>query len=408
MAKVIDLQLQKPHPKQQEILDNAARFNHLRCGRRFGKTSLINRLCLPAVEGFPIGIFYPTHKDFSEVWKSIKSTYRELITEKNETLKQITLIGGGVIDFWSMDEPESGQGRKYKRVIIDESAKAPKLQRAWEETIRPTLTDYIGDAWIMSRPKPNTYFKQLEDDHTGRDEWRFFHYTTYDNPFIDPKEIEAAKNDLDPRTFDQEYLAEYVDPNAKYFLYSFDESFHVDDCQLQPHKPLKLSFDFNIDPFACLIYQSEGDQFSAVDSILLPNSDIYQMCDHIRAKYPADQYFYTVTGDRTGYNQTGMKRGKTSYWKIIKQELRLIDSQIRLRSKNLDLIESRVLCNSAFTHKDILIDPSLKQLIHECKYSIVDDRGVLIKDRKKNKNDIFDCLRYALDCEYPNLTRRPL
>ena len=170
--------------------------------------------------------------------------------------------------------------------------------------------------------------------------------------------------------------------------------------------PIKLSFDFNVDPFTVLVYQDFGpDGLKFFDKIKLPSSDIYQVCDWIKANYPND--FYIVTGDRTGWNRSGHVKGKTSYWKIIKTELKLSDPQIRLRGKNLDLIESRVLCNSALKFKNIVIDPELKEFITECQYATVDEAGILIKDRKKNKNDFFDCGRYAMDSKWPNLTRRP-
>lgn len=398
----ITLKLPTPHEKQQYILDNAKRFNHLRCGRRFGKTHLINELTLPALDGHPIGVFYPTYKDSTDVWTSVKKMYRDLIKKKDETFRMLWLTTGGKIDFWAMDNPDSGQGYKYKRAIIDEAAKAAKFKQAWEETIRPTLTDFQGDAWVMSRPKPNTYFKQLEDDHNGRDDWAFFHYTTYDNPYILTEEVDAARRDLDPLTFDQEYMAEYVDPAAHYFLYTFEEDKHVQEVELLDDLPVKLSFDFNLEPFATIVYQTPDENtLNVIKEIRLNNSDIYQMCDHIKALYP-DRVFQ-VTGDKSGYNRVGTTRGKTSYWQIVKKELGLKDFQIKLRGKNLDLLSSRILCNSAMYNKDITISPECVNLIKDCKYAIVDERGELIKDRNKNQNDFLDDLRYALDSEFPKL-----
>jgi hypothetical protein len=89
----------------------------------------------------------------------------------------------------------------------------------------------------------------------------------------------------------------------------------------------------------------------------------------------------------------------------IKSELHLTSGQIRLRGQNIGLIESRVLCNSALIHKNIYIAPKLLNLINDCKYSKVDDTGMLVKDRAKNKNDSLDTFRYILDCEFPNIIK---
>lgn len=401
----IDLILPNPHPAQKEIIAKSSRFNHLRCGRRFGKTKLISELCLPALEhAQPIGIWYPTYKDAADTWKAVKNTYKQVIKRKDETLKQIELITGGNIHFWAMDNPESGQGFFYARAIVDEAVKAHKFKEAWQETIRPTLTDLGGDAWIMSRPKPNTYFKDLEDEHKNKYNWSFFHYTTYDNPHIDREEIESAKIDLDTYSFDQEYLAEYVDPEANYFFYKFDENKHVGETVLLPDIPLKLSFDFNIDPFATIAYQTpKPGIINVLHEIQLKNSDIHEMCDYIKAQYP--DHTYIVTGDVSGKNRTGMVRGKTSYWQEIRKSLKLRDFQIRLRSKNLDHYSSRIICNSVLQNKMITINPSCKHLTHDLKYAVVDSKGIL-KDRGKNKQDLGDTFRYAADCEHPEILKR--
>jgi phage terminase large subunit len=232
--------------------------------------------------------------------------------------------------------------------------------------------------------------------------------TTYkDNEFLtddDAAQIESykTKNEL----FYQVYcLGDWgvIDTSNK-FLYNFDKELHVGECAYNPGKPLKISFDFNLEPFACILYQNtDSGGIVVFDKVRLDNSDIYQVCDKIKANYP--DAFYIVTGDKSGYNRTGTVRGKTSYWKIIKTELSLRDPQIKLRPKNLDLVSSRVLCNSAMKWKSITIDPALSELINDCTYAQVDEKGELIKDRRKNKNDFLDCLRYALDIEWPDLLK---
>ena len=132
----IEFALPTLHPKQEFIIKNAKRFNHLRCGRRFGKTTLIEELSSICLDGWPVGIWFPTYKDLSEVWKDLKRLYAPITNKANEQLKQIELIiphavdegKFALIDFWSMEDPDSGQGRKYKRAIGDEVAKAVHLE----------------------------------------------------------------------------------------------------------------------------------------------------------------------------------------------------------------------------------------------------------------------------------------
>lgn len=231
--------------------------------------------------------------------------------------------------------------------------------------------------------------------------------TTYkDNIFLTPDDVRRLES---YKTINELFYQVYclgdwgvVDTSNK-FLYNFKKDVHVMECARVKGQPIHISFDFNLEPFAAVVYQPSrnGNGMRFFDLIRLDNSDIYQVCDVIKANYPKE--FYIVTGDRTGYNRTGTTRGKTSYWQIIKEQLDLSDPQIRLRNKNLDLVQSRVLCNSALKFKNIIIDPSLVELLEECMYAQVDNKGELIKDRVKNKNDFLDCFRYALDAQFPEL-----
>ncbi len=150
----IVLELPRPHLNQQFLLDNRKRFNVLKCGRRFGKTELCQELIAEAFEnGWYVGYFSPTYKDLYEVWKTTLNNFHNVIVSKSETVKQVVFLNGAKVDFWSMEEPNSGRGRKYHRVLIDECEKAGKFQEAWEQAIAPTLTDFGGDAYFLSKER---------------------------------------------------------------------------------------------------------------------------------------------------------------------------------------------------------------------------------------------------------------
>ena len=69
MAKIVDLP--EPHPNQEQILNEAKRFNHIRCGRRWGKTSIMVYLMIPAItKGWKIGIWFPTYGDLFKIWRA--------------------------------------------------------------------------------------------------------------------------------------------------------------------------------------------------------------------------------------------------------------------------------------------------------------------------------------------------
>ena len=211
--KTITLKLPKPHSQQQRIKAEASRFNVVDCGRRFGKTTLGIDMTTPALHGYPIGWFSPTYKMMLEVWRDTSNIFQPVTKRANSQERRIELITDGIVEMWSLDNPDAARGRKYKRVIIDEAAMVPKLQEAWQASIRPTLTDYQGDAYFFSTPKGHNFFKTLYDygNDPLRQDWRCWQLPTAANPFIKSEEIEAARQELPERIFRQEYLAEFIE-----------------------------------------------------------------------------------------------------------------------------------------------------------------------------------------------------
>ena len=204
------------HPGQQRILAATSRFRCIAAGRRFGKTLLaIEWLALMeggAIDGQPVAFFAPTYKLLLDVWTDMDRTLKPVTRKANKTEMRLELITGGKVDFWTLEDPDAGRGRKYARLVIDEAAHARNLQVAWEQAISPTLTDYQGDAWFISTPKGLNYFHALF--RRGQDpeqaDWSSFHMPTTINPHISPVEVARSRAELPALVFAQEYLAEFV------------------------------------------------------------------------------------------------------------------------------------------------------------------------------------------------------
>ena len=136
-----------------------------------------------------------------------------MIADKNEQSHRIDLIGGGSIDFWSLENGESLRGRKYAHVVVDEAAKVRSLESLWFSVIRPTLVDLRGSADFLSTPRGRNFFAKLHafGQDPERSEWNAFHATSYDNPHIPRAEIDELRKTLPDRVFRQEVLAEFVE-----------------------------------------------------------------------------------------------------------------------------------------------------------------------------------------------------
>jgi hypothetical protein len=246
----IQVRLPELHRNQQKIINEAKRFNVLNCGRRFGKSKLsVNLLVEGALEGYPVGYFAPTYKLLEGTFKECYNALEQVIKRKHDQ-QFIELVTGGIIEFWSLDNPNAGRSRKYKVAIIDEAAFVKDLWEAWTQSIRPTLTDMKGGAWFMSTPKgKNDFYKLWMRGQTGEEGWASWQMPTSTNPFIDISEIESAEKDLPALAFKQEYLAEFNDNVANPFGFQFIKQCTMPQSIEQPvcyGVDLAKSFDWTV------------------------------------------------------------------------------------------------------------------------------------------------------------------
>ena len=208
----VNLILPRPHPGQTQVFKEAKRFNALCCGRRWGKT-VQGMQCVikPALAGQRTAWFSPTYRLLSDAWRNLQTTLQPATARKNESEHRLELITGGSLECWSLDNPDAGRGRAYHAVVIDEAAMVRDLERAWQESIRPMLSDFRGGAWFLSTPKGvSNYFHTLYQRGQSGGEWASWRMPTRTNPYIMDSEIEAARGDLTDLAFAQEYLAEFV------------------------------------------------------------------------------------------------------------------------------------------------------------------------------------------------------
>jgi hypothetical protein len=208
----VEITLPQLHEAQHLIKSERKRFNVMNCGRRFGKNVLEHDFAIEvALQGLPVGWFSPTYKMMLDDWRTLINTLHPITRRSNITERRIELVTDGMIEFWSVDNTDVGRGRKYKRVIINEAAMIPRLRDAWEHAIRPTLTDLKGDAYFDSTPKGRNYYFELYQRGLTNDDWACWTMPTSANPYIDAAEIEAAREQLPELTFEQEYLAVFLE-----------------------------------------------------------------------------------------------------------------------------------------------------------------------------------------------------
>jgi len=209
--------LPRLHQGQRTIKQERKRFNVICCGRRFGKNVLMQDLAIETslAHSQPCAWAAPTYKQLLDDWRVLTDTLAPVTLRRNEQEKQIALIGGGTLDFWSLDSADSIRGRKYGRFIINEAGMVPKLVDVFNLVIRPTLIDYQGDAYIGGTPKGMGGFWSLFNTLAAG--WQHWQMSSYTNPHILPAELDALKVAMSDRAFQQEIMAEFIPDGAGVF-----------------------------------------------------------------------------------------------------------------------------------------------------------------------------------------------
>ena len=208
------IELPKPHINQQKILECDKRFIVVMCGRRFGKSELSQIIGIKeAITGGQVAYITPTYKLAKAFFERLTAA---LPFKNNISNLKIYCPNNGSIEFYTGERLDNLRGRKFHLVIIDEAAFIPDLESGWQNSIRPTLTDYEGKAIFLSTPRGKNFFYSMFMKQ-GEADWQSFKFSTYDNPYINTKEIDEAKLQLPEVVFEQEYLANPAENSANPF-----------------------------------------------------------------------------------------------------------------------------------------------------------------------------------------------
>jgi phage terminase large subunit-like protein len=209
-------------PWQQEVFKDQTRFKVVAAGRRCGKsrmaavTLLIEGLKCP--QGSAVLYVSPTMGQSRQIiWDLLLDLGGEVIQNSHVNNLDITLINGARIYVRGADRPDTLRGVSLTYAVLDEVADIKP--EAWEQVIRASLSDKKGRALFIGTPKGRNWFHDtFKLGESGNDpDWKSWHFTTQDNPLIDPTEIESAKKTLSSFAFKQEYMASFTNAGSDIF-----------------------------------------------------------------------------------------------------------------------------------------------------------------------------------------------
>jgi len=206
----------KPHINQKVIHDSINndpyKYYILNIGRQFGKTMLgINQMLYWVInnKGCNIAWVTPVYKQGKKVFAELeKATRLSGLFEFNQS--ELTVKGfGSTISFFSGERPDNIRGNTFDYLIIDETAFT--REELWSEVLSATVLVKGKKVLFISTPKGKNHFYKLSLQPNYDNRYKYFHFTSYDTPFINELDLEERKRSLPSHIFKQEYLAEFLD-----------------------------------------------------------------------------------------------------------------------------------------------------------------------------------------------------
>jgi hypothetical protein len=403
---------------QGEVFRSTERFRVVVAGRRFGKTYLaLVELCRAAWgEGRLAWYVTTTDKQAKRiVWKPLKEMTRPYWAAKpNETDLRIELTCGGTICLRGADNYDSLRGDGLDFLVLDEYASiAPE---AWSEVLRPALADKQGRALFIGTPQGHNHFHELVERAATLPDWKAFQYTTAQGGNVTLQELESAAQELDDRTYRQEFEASFENMGVGRAYYAFDGAQNVRRLRFDGRVPLSWTIDFNMNPFCSVLAQVGDGIVYVLDEMILPDSNTVAACEELLSRtqkwaggWPLA---IDVYGDATG-EQHRTSASRTD-WQIVKaffgRHSDRFHASFHVPSSNPP-VKDRINCVNAKLRNHagqnrLLIDANCKHLIKDFEQVSwkSDPYGNSLADLDKTNpmlTHVSDAVGYLIAREFP-------
>jgi len=387
-------------PAQDTVARDSTRFRVVVAGRRFGKTHLsIRELCYHARDPLKeVWYVAPTYKMARQiVWRKLKNKLQDLnwITKTNETELTITLRNGSVISLKGADNYDSLRGVGLDFIVLDEFADIDP--EAWYETLRPTLSDKQGRALFIGTPKGiGNWAYNIYQNTLDNPTWKSYSFTTIEGGQVPDSEIEAARLDLDERTFRQEYLATFETFSGRIY-YSFDRALNVRKYEGTTPDVVYVGMDFNIDPMSAVVAVRMGDTLHIIDEVRLFSSNTQEMVNELKQRFPKTRIW--AYPDPAGNQRKTSAGGQTDI--MILTNAGFVVKAPRAHTPvrdRINAVNSRLCSSSGIRH--LIIDPKCKYTIEGLERQVYKE-GSSQPDKDSGYDHMNDALGYMTDYLFP-------
>jgi hypothetical protein len=382
---------------QGEVFNSRKRFRVLVAGRRFGKSHLsCIELLRGAIEKPGETFFYcaPTYRMAKDIaWKTLKKLVpQKWIKSKNETDLKLELVNGSTIELKGTENAMALRGRSLSGVVLDEAAFMDP--GVWFEVLRPALADKQGWALFISTPDGTaSWFYDLwcycEEDPTN--DWKRWSFTTIEGENVPEEEVEAARAQLDARTFRQEFEASFENLSGLVAI-SFGEENINDKVQDLKVLPVLLGVDFNVSPMSGICAVRKDDELWVFDEIILTGgATTWDFCEEVVNRFGVERRIIACP-DPTGAARKTSGIGVTDHTILKRSGFKVSSprSPWKVRDK-INCVNSGLL--DATGRRRIFIHPRCKELIKSLR-TLTYEPNTGMPNKKLGVDHAFDALGY--------------
>ena len=212
-------------PEQESIFQSDARFKIVAKGRRFGLTvGAANNFIEEAILGnFKQGLWgdvintnidrYVERYFLPHLFKIPHNFWRWRAQSK------VLEMFDSYIDFRSAERPENWEGFGYDKVFLNEAGIILNNDYLWNNAIKPMLWEYKPKSVIGGTPKGRNLFHELalRGQDSAQEDYKFFHFTSFDNPYLDHDALAKDMKSMPQAVIQQEIFAEFLEDSGVVF-----------------------------------------------------------------------------------------------------------------------------------------------------------------------------------------------
>jgi len=423
------------HDKQSEVIrdlfiDKTCRYSVVNASRGFGKSYLAATAAIIAVQELMelpddvpnknVALIAPTYSQAVDIYYPLIAWQlgMEDFADKSSKASGTFWFPNNVqLKLWSYEASQRMRGTGQYFVVADEvtswKGAGMNLKESWESIIQPCVSTRWsrqnakrfnanpGRALIISTPSGYDYFYDMFNRQDSDKDWKSYHYTYKDSPYLDEEEIESVKLTLDPLKFAREYTASFEDSGTNVF-YTFSRKDHInkDLPYFETGEDVHVAIDFNVGIMASVIFALRGNQIHILDE-MQGHPDTETLANALKIKYAGHKIIsYPDPSGRARKSSAAV--GTTDF-----SLLQGAGIATRAHSKAPPIIDSVAAVNKKFMNAagtiDMYIHPKCVNTIKSIERTqwVENNPDSAVIDKKEGVEHWSDGLRYAVEYLFP-------